>query len=75
MKNIKVIETIVDGLYRYVVEYDGYGVQQDFPKRKDHKEIRKMFLEEIEKQKEEKKNGIVLEVVGDSGADAEPKLD
>lgn len=56
-------ETIVDGLYRYVVEYDGWGVQQDFPVQQDHDKIREMFLKEIEIEKENKKNEVHLEEV------------
>jgi hypothetical protein len=59
--NIKLTETIVDGLYRYVVEYDGVGVQQDFPMKMDHEEIEKMFMKEIQMHKEKKKNELHLE--------------
>jgi hypothetical protein len=51
-------ETIVDNLYRYVLEYDGYGVQQDFPTKQDIDLLEKKFMIEIQKEKERKKDEI-----------------
>lgn len=50
----QVTEKLVDGLYRYVLEWEGYGVMQDYPRQQDLSFIEKKFKEEITRTKEEK---------------------
>ncbi len=62
MTMIRLKEKIVDNLYRYVLEWRGLGVQQDFPIKQDMKLVAKRFKKEIKIEKEKKNDELVSEV-------------